>query len=128
MQSKRSFGQAPPERREFSGISIHHFHGASTRVPVTQIAFGMRERHHMVELPGGMGSAARRAAPTGAGYKRSTRTSNRTPVAGGYPNLIGPDQAAQADAAYGRNADRLLALKRCWDPDNVFSATPLPAR
>jgi hypothetical protein len=47
-------------------------------------------------------------------------------VAGGYPNLIGPDQAAQADAAYGPNADRLLALNRRWDPDNVFSATPLP--
>ena len=112
---------------EFSGISIHHFHGASTRVPVTQTAFGMRERHHMVEL-----LAAWDPQQDGSAHRRWIQTvyEDLEPhaVAGGYPNLIGPDQAAQADAAYGRNADRLLALKRCWDPDNVFSATPLPAR
>ena len=110
-----------------SGISIHHFHGASTRVPVTQTAFGMRQRHHMVELlaawdPQQDGSAHRRWIQ--AVYEDLEPHA----VAGGYPNLIGPDQAAQADAAYGPNADRLLALKRCWDPDTVFSATPLPAR
>ena len=46
---------------------------------------------------------------------------------GGYPNLIGPGQADQADAAYGPNADRLLAVKRRYDPHDVFSATPLPS-
>ena len=45
---------------------------------------------------------------------------------GGYPNLIGPEQADQADSAYGPNAGRLLAAKRRYDPNNVFSATPLP--
>jgi hypothetical protein len=46
---------------------------------------------------------------------------------GGYPNLIGPGQAAQADSAYGPNASGLLAVKRRYDPGNVFSATPLPS-
>lgn len=46
---------------------------------------------------------------------------------GGYPNLIGPDQAAQARNAYGPNATRLAELKLRYDPDNVFSATTLPS-
>jgi FAD/FMN-containing dehydrogenase len=48
-------------------------------------------------------------------------------VEGGYANLIGPDQAAQADAAYGPNGRRLLEVKRRYDPHNVFSATQLPS-
>jgi hypothetical protein len=46
---------------------------------------------------------------------------------GGYPNLIGPAQAGQAEAAYGPHAGRLTAIKRRYDPTNVFTATPLPA-
>ena len=111
----------------FSGIAIHHFHGAATRVPVTQTAFGIREQHFLVEL-----LAAWNPREDGRAHRRWVQTIYEElephAGAGGYPNLIGPGQAAQADAAYGPNADRLLALKRRWDPDNVFSATPLPAR
>lgn len=48
-------------------------------------------------------------------------------VEGGYANLIGPDQAAQADATYGPNGRRLLEVKRRYDPHNVCSATQLPS-
>ena len=48
-------------------------------------------------------------------------------LGGGYPNLIGPGQTGQADAAYGPSASRLLAINRRYDPRNVFSATPLPS-
>jgi hypothetical protein len=33
-----------------SGVFIHHFHGASTRVPIEETAFGLRRRHHIVEI------------------------------------------------------------------------------
>jgi hypothetical protein len=33
-----------------SGIAIHHCHGASTRVPLEQTAFGIREPHFVVEV------------------------------------------------------------------------------
>jgi len=44
---------------------------------------------------------------------------------GGYPNLLGPDEHQQIKHAYGGNAARLLAVKRQFDPDNVFTAIPL---
>ena len=110
---------------ELSAISIHHFHGAATRVPIEQTAFGIREPHFMVEIlaawqPGEDGTPHRNWAE--AVYTDLGEHA----LDGGYPSLIGPDQAAQADAAYGPNAARLLEVKRRYDPANVFSASPLP--
>ena len=45
---------------------------------------------------------------------------------GSYPNMLGPDHHTQIADAYGPNAARLLAAKTRFDPDGVFSATPLP--
>jgi FAD/FMN-containing dehydrogenase len=110
---------------ELSGISIHHFHGAATRVPVERTAFGIREPHFMVEVlaawePGEDGTPHRNWAD--AVYTDLGKYA----IDGGYPSLIGPDQAAQAEAAYGPNATHLLEVKRRYDPANTFSATPLP--
>lgn len=110
---------------ELSSISIHHFHGAASRVPAEQTAFGLREPHFMVEIlaawpPGEDGAPHRNWAE--AVYTDLAEHA----LDGGYPNLIGPDQAAQADAAYGPNAARLMEVKRRYDPGNVFSASPLP--
>ena len=96
-------------------------------MPVTTTAFGLRTPHFVVEL-----LAAWDPKEDGDAHRRWVQMVYEQlhphAVAGGYPNLIGPGQAAQADAAYGRNASRLLAIKRRWDPETVFSATPLPAR
>jgi FAD/FMN-containing dehydrogenase len=110
---------------EFSGFSIHHFHGAATRVPLEQSAFGVREPHFMVEIlagwePGTDGAAARDWAA--AVYDDLAVHA----LDGGYPSLIGPEQAKQADAAYGPNAHRLRALKQRYDSAGIFSATTLP--
>jgi hypothetical protein len=45
---------------------------------------------------------------------------------GGYPNLLGPDEQVQIDAAYGSNITRLREVKHRFDPENLFRATPLP--
>jgi FAD/FMN-containing dehydrogenase len=108
-----------------SAISIHHFHGAATRVGVTDTAFGLRDEHFMVELiaswPQGDGAAHRGWADDAAKALRPHA------LPGGYPNLLGPGDDDQIDAAYGPNADRLARAKTTYDPDGVFCATPLPA-
>ena len=46
---------------------------------------------------------------------------------GGYPNFLTHEDREQIGSAYGNNAVRLRALKRWYDPDNIFSSTiPLP--
>lgn len=41
---------------------------------------------------------------------------------GAYVNFLGPDQSKRVRSAYEpRSWDRLVAAKRRWDPDNVFS-------
>jgi hypothetical protein len=111
---------------ELSAISIHHFHGAAARVPIGQTAFGIREPHFMIEIlatwqPGEDGTPHRNWAE--AVY---TDLGNYA-IDGGYPSLIGPDQAAQAGAAYGLNAAHLRQMKLRYDPANVFNASALPA-
>ncbi|GAS95957.1 6-hydroxy-D-nicotine oxidase [Mycolicibacterium canariasense] len=108
-----------------SAISLHHFHGASTRVGPTDTAFGIRVPHRMVEIIGAWETG------DGAEHRRWAQAclDDLQPhsLPGGYPNLLGPLQRAQADAAYGPNAERLVALKRQWDGENMFAATLLPA-
>jgi FAD/FMN-containing dehydrogenase len=42
--------------------------------------------------------------------------------AGVYVNYLGEDEGDRIDEAYGDNLARLVALKRKWDPENVFCA------
>ena len=39
---------------------------------------------------------------------------------GVYVNLLAEDEGARVPNAYGVNYDRLVALKKRWDSDNIF--------
>ena len=41
---------------------------------------------------------------------------------GVYVNLIADDESDRIPAAYGTNYQRLVELKRRWDPVNLFSS------
>ncbi|MEU7765800.1 BBE domain-containing protein [Nocardia sp. NPDC049190] len=104
----------------------HHFHGAATRVPEDATAFGMRRPHFVVEI-----LAAWEPTDTDGERHRAWTDATSTmlaPVAlpGGYAALLGPDDGEQIADAYGRNAARLLDAKARFDPEGIFSATPLP--
>jgi hypothetical protein len=68
------------------------------------------------------------AAPHASWAEHTEKLLDAYALPGGYPNLLGTDREAQAAAAYGPNAGRLLAAKQHYDPERVFSATPLPLR
>ncbi|TMQ92122.1 FAD-binding oxidoreductase [Actinomadura soli] len=115
-----------------SALSMHHFHGAAARVPVADTAFAMRERHLMTEViaiwPGGADVGVDDEAAHVAWAESVSAALASHALPGGYPNILGPDDAEQIAYAYGANTARLLAIKSAVDPDGVFSATPLPDR
>jgi hypothetical protein len=45
---------------------------------------------------------------------------------GGYPTFLANGEVERVAKSYGGNAERLIKAKRHYDPDNVFSAIPLP--
>lgn len=111
----------------FSTIILQHFRGLPTQIPPESTAFGLRREHVMVEIiacwdptAGDNGSAHRRWA------QDLCRTLAPMSLPGGYPNLLGPQAQDQIAQAYGNNITRLQAVKRRFDPDGFFSATPLP--
>ncbi|MFD3406588.1 FAD-binding oxidoreductase [Kribbella sp. NPDC058693] len=108
-----------------SGIVLHHFRGAGTRVPLGETAFGLRREHFTVEIVAAW--EPDEDAELHRGWAAET-SADLEPFAlpGGYPNLLGPDETAQIAEAYGENAERLLAVKKQFDSDGVFTATPLP--
>jgi FAD/FMN-containing dehydrogenase len=120
------------ERRTspFSGIVLHDFRGAPTRVPLSATAFGTRKEHYMVEI---IAAWEPPAEDDGERHREWARilSENLAPHAlpGGYPNMLGPDDYEQTAHAYGANAARLLQLKRRFDPEGVFSsAIALPLK
>lgn len=120
-----------------SAVSVHHCHGASTRVGATDTAFGIRTPHLVVEIIAAWEPTATGTECDGDPESEAVRHRHWAQslfaelgthaLPGGYPNLIGPQQRHQADAAYGPNARRLLEVKNRWDAADVFTATPLPS-
>jgi FAD/FMN-containing dehydrogenase len=111
----------------YSMVNWHHLHGAATRVPAEEIAFGLRQEHFMVEIV----AAWKPDGSSGAAHRQWAQDlwENLAPFAlpGGYANFLTPRDREQTRDAYGGNGARLRALKRRFDPDGVFaSAIPLP--
>ncbi|GGM22902.1 FAD-binding oxidoreductase [Promicromonospora citrea] len=109
-----------------SAVSLHSLHGAATRVPVTETAFGLRDPHLMVEIIATWEPGDALAAEHGAWADDVADALEPHALPGGYPNLLGPDALDQVAHAYGPHAARLLAVKERFDPDGVFRAIPLP--
>jgi FAD/FMN-containing dehydrogenase len=111
----------------FSTIILQHFRGMPTQIPPGSTAFGLRREHVLVEIIACWDPVT---GDDGSLHKRWASDLSRTlaPISlpGGYLNLLGPHAHDQIAHAYGENLTRLQATKRRFDPDGVFSATPLP--
>jgi hypothetical protein len=111
----------------YSMVNWHHFHGAATRIPTAETAFGLRQEHFMVEIIAGW----KPDGSSGAAHRQWAQDlwESLAPFAlpGGYANLLEPHDREQTKDAYSGNGARLRALKRRFDADGVFASTiPLP--
>ena len=113
-----------------SVIFWHHLRGKATRIPVADTSFGRRGEHFMVEVIGCWDPTSPKKGELHRQWAENLSKA-LAPVAlpGGYPNMLGPDDAEQIPFAYGSNSERLMAAKKRFDQDDVFSsATPLRVR
>jgi FAD/FMN-containing dehydrogenase len=108
-------------------LITHEFKGAASRIAEDATAFGLRRDHVLIEVLTTFPDA--KDGPAHRRWARATREAFATALPGGYPNFLSSQDADRAANSYGGNARRLIATKRRYDPDNVFSsAIPLPDR
>jgi FAD/FMN-containing dehydrogenase len=103
-----------------TSILLEHFHGAVTRVGVTETAVPHRDQGWNLVIPSVWLDADDNEA--NIAWSRDTFAMMRRHFGTGrWLNYLGDDQAEDAiRAAYGPNYERLREVKRRYDPDNVF--------
>jgi FAD/FMN-containing dehydrogenase len=103
-----------------TGILLEHFHGAVTRVGVTDTAVPHRAEGWNLLIPSVWMDPA--ATDENIAWTRETHRALSPHLdEARWLNYLGDDQGADAvQAAYGPNYQRLLDLKRRYDPENVF--------
>lgn len=116
----------------YSAFSVHHFHGAASRVVLSEAAFAPRRDHLMVEIVAGWQPQVPAAAHVDPKEDQQQHTRWAQDVSralapyaltGGYINLLDVGEQERVPLAFGANYERLLALKRRYDPDDVFQST-----
>jgi len=103
-----------------NAILFEHFHGAVTRIGVGDTAVPHREAGWNLLLPSVWIDPDDTAA--NIAWTRDTfAAAGEHLVSRRWLNYLGDDQGDDAiRAAYGPNYDRLVEVKRRYDPDNVF--------
>ena len=104
----------------YSLCLVEHIHGAPTRVPREATAFDIRsECFHFVAIASwdATDTAARHVA-----WARDFWTGMQRWATGrAYGNILGNDEGARVQEAYGPNYARLSQIKGVYDPTNFFS-------
>ncbi len=123
----RALGQGRG-RGESRELNFTPMGGAYNRVPADATAFAHRDERYVVEHV----LVADADAPAAGRQWVARSWAMAHPWGSGrvYPNFPDPDLANWAEAYYGANYERLLRVKRAYDPDNLLrfaeqSLTPL---
>jgi FAD/FMN-containing dehydrogenase len=102
-----------------SVILLEHFHGAVTRIEPTATAVPHRNEGWNLLLPSEWLDPADTEA--NIAWAKDTFAALSEHFSGGrWLNYLGDDQDDAIRSAYGPNYDRLVEVKRRYDPDNVF--------
>ncbi|HJP66719.1 MAG TPA: FAD-binding oxidoreductase [Actinomycetota bacterium] len=112
----------PASPSPMTGMVMEHFHGAATRVPVSETPVPHREPGYNLLIA----SVWMDPETTDANvvWTRETYAALEPYLARRrWLNYLGNDESPDAVAsAYGPNSARLAEIKRRYDPDNVFHA------
>ena len=110
-------------------IFTHEFRGAAAEVPQQATALGRRRNHVLVEMLATFADRSDKVEEERhqQWLEATLHRFNTIMLPGGYPNLLPKGDVIRSAKSYGENAERLLKVKRRYDPDNIFaSAIPLP--
>ena len=99
-------------------VTIHHVHGAATRVAADATAFALREPHYAIANIGmwleGTGE------PEVMWAHRAKERMVPHASEGVYVNFLGDEGEGAIRNAYRANYEQLVAIKQHYDPDNSF--------
>ncbi|HEX2440551.1 MAG TPA: FAD-binding oxidoreductase [Methylomirabilota bacterium] len=103
-----------------SAVMLEHYHGAYSRPASTATAYSHRRPTYDVVIIGNWASQA--DGERNIAWVRELFAAVRSQVSeAAYVNFLDGDEGAQrVRAAYGENYDRLVGLKRRYDPTNFF--------
>jgi FAD/FMN-containing dehydrogenase len=100
-------------------IHIHDLGGAVSRVSESATAFGDRTAPYALNIVGTWQDAADDEANL-AWMREAGARLDEFCTGAVYSNFMGSEGDERTKSAYGEKLPRLQALKRAWDPDNVF--------
>jgi len=104
---------------EWSQVVIEHMHGAASRVPAENTAFGLRRVHYSINImPAWEDPAMAEKCITWAQELASTL--ERFGGSDTYVNYLGEEGTAAVKLSYGTNYARLVQLKKKYDSSNFF--------
>ena len=102
-----------------SALLIEQFGGAVKRVPAEATAFAQRDALFNLAVISRWADAP--TASTHIDWARQSSDAMRPYASGGvYVNYLGAEGADRVRAAYGDKYDKLVAVKRKYDPTNLF--------
>ena len=102
-----------------SGVLVEHYHGQGTRIPASDTAFPHRTPGYNFLVAAEWLDSSQDATNTDWARKAYADVSPYMADAN-YVNYLDNDDTDRTRAAYGGNWDRLVELKRRYDPDNAF--------
>jgi FAD/FMN-containing dehydrogenase len=104
---------------EQTQVVIEHMHGAASRVPVPQTAFGLRRVHYSINIMPAWSDPA--MAEKCIGWAQDLASVlNGFGASDAYVNYLGDEGPSAVKASYGANYAQLARLKKKYDPDNFF--------
>jgi FAD/FMN-containing dehydrogenase len=109
-------GKLPSSQCE---IFIGQLEGACNSLPADATAYGPRDAKIVVNVHGRWDSTAEDAS--GIAWSRAFFNAAAPYASGGaYVNFMTADEGGRVAAAYGSNYERLVKIKRQYDPQNIF--------